>query len=66
MSCNTSMDTVELYRKVRCHKMVLVDKGKTLKVCICIITGLAEWLAELTANTTTNNNNNGCEQPYDL
>ena len=50
----TRMDTWRAVQKVLSHKMIVVDKGKTLKVCsIIAFLTLAEWLAELIANTIT-------------
>ena len=46
------MDTWRAVQKVLSHKMVVVDKGKTLKVCRHYsFSHLAEGLAELIANT---------------
>ena len=48
------MDTWRAVQKVLCHKMIVVDKGKTLKVCRHnSFSHLAEWLAKLIANTIT-------------
>ena len=48
------MDTWRAVQNVLSHKMIVVDKGKTLKVCsIIAVLTLAKWLAELTGNTIT-------------
>ena len=48
------MDTWRAVQKVLSHKMIVVDKEKTLKVCsIIAVLTLAEWLAETIINTIT-------------